>query len=163
MPSVSPASPGEGRQWSKLVAAGEFNQVTREADTMGLMVCLSQCSAADLRALADASRYTGRLDTAEAALRALHDRFAAQSTTAAYLLGVVDEARGRNVSALRWYDEYLSRTPTGGFVAEARAARLRMLVATGGRTAAQQAARDYLEQYPKGAAAGLARQVLENR
>jgi tetratricopeptide (TPR) repeat protein len=162
-PSTSLPSAGEGRQWSKLVAAGEFTQVTREADTMGLMVCLSQCSASDLRALADASRYTGRLDTAEAALRVLHDKFAAQSTTAAYLLGVVDEARGRNVSALRWYDEYLSRIPSGGFVAEARAARLRMLVATGGRTAAKQAARDYLEQYPKGAAAGLARQVLENR
>ena len=159
--SVAPVV--EGRQWSKLVASGEFKQVTREADTLGLMVCLSHCSASDLRALADASRYTGRLDTAEAALRVLHDRYPAQASSAAYLLGAVDEARGRNVSALRWYDEYLSRTTSGGFIAEARAARLRMLVATGGNGAARQAAREYLEQYPRGAAAGLATKVLEGR
>jgi len=159
--TVSPAA--EGRQWSKLVASGEFRQVTREADTMGLMICLAQCSAMDLRALADASRYTGRLDTAEAALRELYKRFPAQANTAAYLLGVVDEARGRNSSALRWYEEYLSRVASGGFVAEVRAARLRMLVATGARGSAQKAAREYLDSYPNGAMAGLARKVLEGR
>jgi tetratricopeptide (TPR) repeat protein len=137
--------------------------VTREADTMGLMICLSQCSPSDLRALADASRYTGRLDTAEAALRVLHDRFPSQANAAAYLLGVVDEARGRNTSALRWYEEYLSRASTGSFVGEARAARLRMLVATGGSVAARDAARLYLEQYPQGSAARLATKVLEGR
>jgi hypothetical protein len=153
----------EGRQWSKLVASGEFKQVTREADAMGLMACLSNCSASDLRALADASRYTGRLDTAEAALRALYDKYPAQATSAIYLLGSVDEARGRNVSALRWYEAYLAKVSSGGFVGEARAARLRMLVATEGNAAARQAAREYLESYPRGAAAGLATKILEGR
>lgn len=162
-PSKDSTTLVEGRQWSKLVASGEFKQVTREADTMGLMACLSNCSAADLRALADASRYTGRLDTAEAALRALHEKYPAQATSAVYLLGSVDEARGRNVSALRWYEAYLEKISSGGFVAEARAARLRMLVATGGNVAARQAARDYLESYPRGAAAGLATKILEGR
>jgi ferric-dicitrate binding protein FerR (iron transport regulator)/TolA-binding protein len=151
------------RQWSKLVASGEFKQVTREAEALGLMVCLSNCSAVDLRALADAARYTGRLDTAEAALRVLHDKYPTQATTASYLLGVVDEARGRNPSALHWYEEYLSKTSSGGFVAEAKAARLRMLVATGGQASARQAAKEYLEAYPRGAASGLASKVLEGR
>lgn len=164
LPSVSSgARPTEARQWAKLVASGEFRQVTREADAMGLMVCLAQCSASDLRALADASRYTGRLDTAEAALRELYTRFPGQASTATYLLGAVDEARGRSESALRWYTEYLARVSSGGVVAEAKAARMRMLVATGGKAAAERAAREYLDSYPKGPAAGLARKVLEGR
>jgi tetratricopeptide (TPR) repeat protein len=161
--STVEARPVTGRQWAKLVASGEFRQVTREADSMGLMVCLAKCSATDLRALADASRYIGRLDTAEAALRALHDNHPAQSTTAAYLLGVVDESRGRNASALRWYNEYLSGASGGSFSSEAKAARLRMLVATGDKVAARRAATEYLERYPSGSAAGLSRRVLEGR
>lgn len=152
-----------GRQWPKLVASGEWKQVTREADALGLMVCLANCSGPDLRALADASRYTGRLDTAEAALRVLYDKHPAQANTAAYLLGVVDETRGRNTSALRWYEEYLSRGSSGTFAPEARTSRLRMLVATGGSGAARQAARDYLDKEPNGSGASLATKVLEGR
>jgi TolA-binding protein len=96
-------------------------------------------------------------------LRVLYDKHPAHASTAAYLLGVVDESRGRNSSALRWYEDYLSRSSTGAFVPEARASRLRMLVATGGNAAARQAAREYLDKYPSGSGASLAVKVLEGR
>jgi hypothetical protein len=156
-------TPQQAKSWSRLVAQGESQRVVAEAESMGQKNCFGQCSSADLRALADASRYSGRLDLAEASLRALRDRFPAQAPVAAYLLGLVDEARGRNASALRWYEEYVSAAPHGGFVSEAFAGRLRMLVATHGYTSARRAAQQYLELYPKGVGVKTAKQVLESR
>ncbi|MGE5786138.1 MAG: FecR domain-containing protein, partial [Myxococcales bacterium] len=116
--------------WPKFVARGDSQRVLAEAEAMGQAVCFAQCSGADLRALADAARYSGRLDMAEASLRALRGRFPSQAPVAAYLLGAVDEARGRNASALRWYEAYIAEAPRGGFFSEALAGRLRMLIAT---------------------------------
>lgn len=149
--------------WSKLVARGEPQRVIAEAEAMGQKSCFSQCSSADLRALADAARYSGRLDMAEAALRAVRERFPAQAPVAAYLLATVDEARGRNASAMRWYESYLAEAPKGSFLSEALAGRLRMLVATNGYTSARKAARDYLELFPSGVGAKTATQVLQSR
>lgn len=149
--------------WSKLVARGDSRRVIAEAEAMGQKACFSQCSVADLRALADAARYSGRLDMAEAALRAVRERFPAQAPVAAYLLATVDEARGRNASALRWYEAYLAEAPGGGFLSEALAGRLRMLVATNGYTSARSAAREYLELFPNGVGAKTATQVLQSR
>lgn len=149
--------------WPKLVARGDSQRVLAEADAMGQTACFTQCNAADLRALADAARYSGRLDMAEASLRALRNRFSPQAAVAAYLLGAVDEARGRNASALRWYETYITEAPRGGFFSEALAGRLRMLVATNGYTSARKAAREYLELYPNGVGARTANQVLQSR
>lgn len=151
------------RPWSKLVASGESLRVVTEAESMGVRTCLRQCGSVELRALADAARYSGKLDLAEAALRALRDRFPDRAAVAAYLLGAVDEARGRSASALRWYDTYISTSPRGGFVSEAMAGRLRMLIASQGYTAARKSAQEYLERFPHGVGVGTARQVLEHR
>lgn len=153
----------ENKSWSKMVAQGESSRVISEAEAMGIRACLGQCSGSDLRALADAARYSGRLDLAEASLRALRDRYPAHAAVAAYLLGSVDEARGRNASALRWYEEYVAAAPNGGFSSEALAGRLRMLVATNGHTSARKAAQQYLELYPTGVGAKTARQILDRR
>jgi TolA-binding protein len=153
----------ELRSWSKMVAQGESQKVMAEAEAMGFRSCFGQCSGADLRALADAARYSGRLDVGEAALRALRDRFPSQSAVAEYLLGTVDEARGRNASALRWYEEYVAAAPRGAFASEALAGRLRMMVATNGYSSARKAAEEYLAQYPNGVGARTAKQVLQGR
>jgi hypothetical protein len=160
---ASAAPLGEAKSWLKMVALGESQRVVSAAETLGVTTCLGQCSGSELRALADAARYTGRLELAEASLRALRERFPAQSAVAAYLLGAVDEARGRNASALRWYQEYVAAAPNGGFYSEALAGRLRMLVATNGYTSARKAAQQYLELYPSGVGARTAKQVLERR
>jgi len=158
---VAPA--GEVKSWASMVALGESPRVVLEAEAMGLKSCVDRCSSSDLRALADAARYSGRLDLAEASLRTLRERYPNQAAIAAYLLGTVDEARGRNASALRWYEEYVAAAPNGGFSAEALAGRLRMLVVTNGNTSARKAAQQYLELYPRGVGARTAKQILERR
>ncbi len=147
--------------WQKSVAQGDFARVVREAEAGGLVATLERSSAGQLRALADAARYTGRFDVAEAALRSLRSRHPAQATVATYLLGSVAEARGRNDNARQWYDDYLAESPRGAFASEARAGRLRMVLATQGVVAARALAEQELRQSPKGVVAATARRILE--
>jgi len=49
---------------------------------------------------------------------------------------------------------------TGGLAAEARAGRMRALLALGQTDAAKAAARDYLRLHPAGVGAATARQIL---
>jgi hypothetical protein len=151
----------DGPSWPKIVARGDFARVVHEAESEGLVATLERASAPQLRALADAARYTGRFDVAEGALRALRSRHPAQASVATYLLGQVAEARGRNEDARKWYDDYLAESPSGGFAPEARAGRLRMVVATRGVAAARELAKEYLRTEPNGVGATAARRVLE--
>jgi len=153
----TPASPSD---WQKSVAQGDFARVVREAEAGGLIATLERSSAGQLRALADAARYTGRFDVAEAALRSLRSQHPAQATVAAYLLGTVAEARGRNDNARQWYDDYLAESPHGAFASEARAGRLRMVLATRGVVAARALAEQELRLSSKGVAAATARRIL---
>jgi len=146
--------------WSTLVASGKFEEVLEEASIQGEAACLGSCSIADLRALADAARYTGRFVLAERALSRLRSTAPAEAPRAGFLLGSMNEAQGRASAALEWYGRYLEEAPGGGLVAEARAGRMRALLALGQTEAAKAAARDYLRLHPAGVGANTARQIL---
>ena len=158
--TVAPAAARES--WSKLVANGDFENVVRQANERGLDACLKTCGASDLRALADAARYTSRSDVAERALTTLRQRFAgsAESRAAGFLLGRLFEARGAAAKAQGWYETYLSEAPSGSFAADALAGKMRTILATRGRAAAEPVARDYLSRYPEGVHAKPARRIL---
>lgn len=145
--------------WSTLVAHGRFEEVLEEAGSLGEGACLRTCSVADVRALADAARYTGRFALAERALTELR-KAASEAPRAGFLLGSLHEAQGRPASALEWYGRYLAEAPGGSLVAEARAGRMRALLALGQTEAAKAAARDYLRLHPAGVGAAAARQLL---
>jgi TolA-binding protein len=148
--------------WPKLVANGEFDLVVELANARGLDACLRTCAASDLRALADAARYTSRGDVAERALTTLRQRFAGsgESRAASFLLGRLAENRGSARAAEGWYETYLAEAPSGGFAAEALAGKMRTIQATRGRAAAEPVARDYLSRYPEGVHAKPARRIL---
>ncbi|HEX6277454.1 MAG TPA: tetratricopeptide repeat protein [Polyangiaceae bacterium] len=148
--------------WSKLVANGDFELVVRQANERGLDACLRSCGASDLRALADAARYTSRGEIAERALTTLRQRFAGtgESRAASFLLGRLFEARGASDRARDWYETYLSEAPSGSLAAEALAGKMRMILAARGRAAAEPVARDYLSRYPEGVHAKPARRIL---
>jgi ferric-dicitrate binding protein FerR (iron transport regulator) len=148
--------------WPKLVANGDFDLVVEQANDRGLEGCLRTCNASDLRALADAARYTSRSDLAERALTSLRHRFpgSAESRAAGFLLGRVTEARGAHDVSQRWYETYLTEAPSGTLAAEALAGKMRTILATRGRAAAQPVARDYLSRYPEGVHAKSARRLL---
>lgn len=149
-----------GASWSTLVANGRFEEVLEEAGIRGEAACLRSCSIADLRALADAARYTGRFSLAERTLSQLRSTAPSEAPRAGFLLGSMNEAQGRSAAALEWYGRYLAEAPGGGLVAEARAGRMRALLALGQTEAAKAAARDYLRMHPAGVGAATARQIL---
>jgi TolA-binding protein len=157
------AAPAPAREsWPKLVANGEFDSVVQQANERGLDACLKTCGASDLRALADAARYTNRGEVAERALMALRQRFAGsgESRAAAFLLGRLYEGRGATEKAESFYQTYLSEAPSGALAAEALAGKMRTILAARGRAAAEPVARDYLSRYPEGVHAKPARRIL---
>lgn len=158
----SGAAPLTRDSWSKLVANGDFDQVVEQANARGLDACLKTCGASDLRALADAARYTSRGNVAERALTTLRQRFAgsAESRAASFLLGRLAETRGSSQTAQSWYETYLGEAPSGSFAAEALAGKMRTIQATRGRAAAEPVAREYLSRYPEGVHAKPARRIL---
>lgn len=176
-PEVAPVAPGEPHpadpskvqpkdahapreSWQKLIAQGKFARIVDEATERGVSSCLEACSAADLRALADAARYTSRGDLAEQSLLALRKRFAGDAGRgAAFLLGRLYEARGKSGNARTWYESYLRESPGGDFASEALAGKMRMVDAIEGRKSAEPIAREYLNRYPTGVHAKTARQI----
>jgi len=155
-------TPLASESWPVLVARGQFETVVAKAGERGASECERACSASDLRALADAARYTGRASMAESALLSLRRRFGTsrESRSAAFLLGRVEEARGDTARAERWYDTYLREVPAGELAAEALAGKMRAVLAREGRTAAAPLATQYLARYPNGVHAESARGIL---
>jgi hypothetical protein len=147
--------------WQAWVSQGRFQSVVEAAESRGIEGCLSSCSLSDVRALADAARYTGRSDLAERSLLAIRQRAGAgtQRSAAAFLLGRSSESRGQVGPASTWYDTYLSESPNGEFAADALAGRMRVTVRTQGTTAARPLAMQYLQRYPNGVHADAARKI----
>ncbi len=147
--------------WQALVSQGHFQSVVEAAESRGVEGCLSSCSLSDVRALADAARYTGRSDLAERSLLAIRQRASAgsQRSAAAFLLGRSSESRGQVGPASTWYDTYLSESPNGEFAADALAGKMRVTVRTQGTAAARPLAMQYLQRYPNGVHADAARKI----
>jgi hypothetical protein len=116
---------------------------------------------ADLRALADAARYTGAPELATHALGALRSRAKGteDAAIAAFLLGRTAESTGDLAAADRWYSTYLSESKGGTLAAEALAGRMLAASRGGAPARARELAREYLERYPDGAAVRAARRL----
>lgn len=147
--------------WPDLVRRGAFDRVVSAAKDRGLADCGASCSAADLRALGDAARYVGDVDTATRSLLALRSRFSGtrNASAAAFLLGRTSESKGDVQGADRWYRTYLDEASHGEFAADALAARMRTSVALDGPSAGAAVAREYLVRYPNGVHAATARKL----
>lgn len=160
-PAESAPAPASAIAWPTLMSRSDFDAVVEQAQAMGVDRCLSICSPANLRILADAARYTGRFDLAESSLLALRRRSPPQAGAAAFFLGRLYESRGRSADALRMYDQRLSEGPRGDYAEEATAGRMRMLARLGDAAKARAAAESYLRRYPGGVHAASARRVLD--
>lgn len=151
-----------GDPWASLIGRGQFADVVRDAEERGLEVTLSAASAADLTSLADAARYTLRYDLARRALLRVRERFpeSHRSRDAAFFLGRLAEAASSSpASALGWYETYLRESAQGPYAGEALAREITLYSRTD-RERARQAARRYLDSFPQGTQAELARSLL---
>jgi TolA-binding protein len=147
--------------WQTLVSRGQFQAVVAAAEARGIDACLQSCGVSDVRALADAARYTGHSSIAEQSLLAIRQRAPAgnQRSAAAFLLGRTSESGGQAASANGWYDNYLAESPNGEFAADALAGKMRVTVQTQGNAAARPLAMQYLQRYPNGVHADIARKI----
>jgi hypothetical protein len=159
--------PGAGptpMAWSEMVAMGQFTAVVADAEQRGLGVILARASAVDLSSLADAARYTKHADLARQALLAIRARFAGSDNArdASFFLGRLAESTIRQPgAALGWYDTYLGEAPRGLYASEALGRQMTLLAGTA-PARARAIARTYLERFPRGPQAELARSLLES-
>jgi TolA-binding protein len=149
--------------WSKLITQGRYAEVIDEAQRRGLDATLAQATAAELWSLADAARYTKRHELAREVLLAMRARFAGTeyARDASFFLGRLGEAvPGQPEAALGWYDTYLREAPRGLYASEALGREMTLLTAKD-RGKASKLAKQYLERFPRGSQAELARSLLE--
>lgn len=151
--------------WTELVRAGSFEAVIDAANTIGLAPTLARGSAEDVRALADAARYTERHALALRTLMVLRTRFPGshQAAAAGFLLGRTYEGAGEQQQALRYYTRYLRESASGEYAAEALAGQIRTTAALSGPGAARPLAAKYLERYPDGVFAKTAQRYANGQ
>jgi hypothetical protein len=163
-PSTPTGTVAAPPSFSERVTHGEFAAVITEAEARGIDTVLDTGSLADVQALGDAARYTGKSDLAQRALLAVRSRFAAsaEARSAAFLLGRITEP-GSPAAAVRWYDTYLAESPHGPLAPEALGRKMLAVKASSSAAAARPFAAEYLQRYPRGAFAEAAGEILAGR
>jgi transmembrane sensor len=151
--------------WDALVAKGQFADVVREAETLGVDSVTERRGPSDLKALGQAARYVGKRALSVRAFSALRERNRGTDAArqAAFFLGRLQEEQGNQAEALRWLGTYVGEAPRGVYAAEAYGRRLNLTERLRGPAAAVPLAREYLERFPEGAYAQTARALVEHR
>jgi hypothetical protein len=151
--------------WDALVAKGQFADVVREAETLGVDSVTATRGPSDLKALGQAARYVGKRALALRAFTALRQRSRDSDSArqAAFFLARLQEEQGNQAEALSWLDTYIKESPRGVYAAEAYGRRLSLSERLRGKAATVALAREYLERFPEGAYAQRARGIVEPR
>jgi hypothetical protein len=169
--SASPDRPIRGSEvaasaaptWQTMARAGHYRAAFDLASRAGFESECARVSASELGLLVDVARYAGHVDRAEQAARTLRARFAGkpQAALAAFTLGRIAFDRASDYGdAARWFRVYLSEQPGGGLAREAEGRLMESLARSGQMSQARQVAREYLERYPEGPHARVARQLI---
>jgi transmembrane sensor len=150
-----------GLTWETQVRRGEYSAVLREAERRGIPHVLSTATALEIMALANAARFSGRIDVGRDSYKALRQRFSGTpaATSAAFLMGRLMETSSPG-EARRWYDRYEQEAPRGPLVAEAMGRRLLLTQTLGSRAEVQRLAEEYVRRFPDGPYAGVARKIV---
>jgi hypothetical protein len=173
-PSADAASVGSARlaasatalatappSWESQVRRGEYSAVLRDAERRGIEQVLATATAPEVMALANAARFSGRVNVGREAYLALRQRFSgsASAASAAFLMGRLMES-GSPAESRRWYERYEQEAPKGPLVAEAMGRRLLLTQTTGGRVEVQRLAEEYIRRFPDGPYSGVARKIV---
>jgi len=154
-----------GPDWTSLVSTGRFTDVVESAEAIGIDAVLAGHGAADLRALASAARYSGHTPLALRTWTTLRQRFGGHDAgrQAAFFLGRTYDEQGKSALALRSLNDYLRESPSGVYAAEALGRRMALLQRLEGGESARTVAAEYLNRFPKGSYAQMARGLLAER
>lgn len=161
VPSVGAPASAAAPNWETKVRRGEYGDVIRDAESRGIARVLQTANSAELLALANAARFSGRVDLGRDAYKAIRQRYAGspQSASAAFLLGRLMEPSSV-AEAKRWYERYEQEAPSGALAAEAMGRKMVLAQSLGNRTEVQRFAEDYLKRFPDGPYAGVARKIV---
>ena len=148
--------------WRSLAKDGKHADAVAAAEAEGFGGILKSASAADLLDLARAARYSKSTKRAKQALTALRDRFpkSTQAPRAAYMLGRIafDHERAYAVAA-KWFAKYLDEQPGGALAREALGRLVESQRRSGAHAAAKKSGKRYLDRYPDGPHADIARKA----
>ena len=153
---------GSERQWNLALANGQWDRILADVERAGVEASLRSLSSDELFALADAARYRRRPDLARSALLTQRERFpnSSRASDAVFLLGRVEELRvGGKTTAVKRYDEYLARAPSGTYAAEALGRKMILVKDLEGPESARPVAAQYLKRFPSGSYADAARSL----
>jgi ferric-dicitrate binding protein FerR (iron transport regulator) len=162
--TAAPIETGESGPWARLLAKGAFRDVVRAAEGEGISEVLARAPRGELSALANAARYQRRTELARQALFAERGRFpgSREAREAAFYLGGLSEEDSDPsglADALSWYDVYLGEERRGVYAMQALGRKMTVVQRLRGPAAARPIALGYLEQYPDGPYAELARTI----
>lgn len=155
--------PSEGGDWRALVAAGRYAEGVAAAGRVGWNRVGRTANAVDLLALADAARLSGQTSRAVEVLLVLRQRFpgSTSAATGAFSLGrLAFEERHAYRDAARWFATYLDEQPNGPLMGDAFGRLMEARDRSGDRTSARRDAAAYLQRFPGGPYAGMARMIL---
>jgi hypothetical protein len=147
--------------WDVLEERGDYEGAFRTAELEGLESLRATLPAARLVRLADAARLSGHGEQANLCYRAVRERFpsSAHAARAAFDLGLVTSGE----TSERWFRTYLEEAPRGELEREALGHLLEARYAVGDQEGASRWAASYIERYPNGPHATLARRVTAPR
>jgi TolA-binding protein len=157
--NAAPVAPS----WQSLAKQSRFADAYSLVASDGFESAVSRASLAELALLGDTARFAGRPVDALSAYQALRSRAAgsASAKQAAFSIGRVHfDQRAAYAEAARWFRTYLAEQPGGPFAREAEGRLMESLARSGDRAGARKAAERYVEKYPNGPHARVARQLL---
>jgi len=153
------AGGGIDRAWQERAASGRYEEALARIETVGFDRIWATASAEDLLLLGDVMRLTGRREQAQRSYLTIRERYFddPRKADAAFALGLL--AFPAPASA-RWFETYLAETPAGPLAREALGRLVEVRQRMGDAAGALESARRYLEQYPDGPHAELARGIV---
>lgn len=147
--------------WQELASVGKFDAAFASAKRLGFAQLVDRLDAPGLMRLSEVARFAGHWPEAKRALIGLRRRFgaSAEASTAAYTLGRQAFDHERDYSAaVRHFESYLRERPNGGLAREALGRVLEAHVRAKHPEQARVVAKRYLQRFPAGPHAELARQ-----
>jgi transmembrane sensor len=164
MDGALPAHVARGRRWQDLVASGRYADALAAAEGEGIPSICASAEVTELMRLSDAARFTGHSNRADFILRRIRQRFPddERASVAAFHLGrIAFDERRAYAEAAGWFDTYLAERPSGALGREASGRLMESLERSGDDTRARETAKRYLEVFPSGPHANVARSIAE--
>lgn len=148
--------------WQSLARAGRFKPALAAAEALGFSSLCTSLSADQVLELGNVARLAGNPSRASEAYLSARQRFAGSSAaaTAAFQLGRLAFDGSRDYAgARRWFTAYLAERPGGGLSQEALGRLMESAHRLGDTSSASAHAAQYLQRFPNGPHAALARSI----